>query len=341
MKNRIALFTLFLLMFTACAAPPAPTTAAPPSPTPAHTASPLPPAATPAPDGAPATAAAALTQAAASHAAATARAATATANAPTPDWEATDMAIGALLEGQGNYEVLQTFDSPDGAWRVEIIRYGCAPVGAAENGENAFEQLILTRLDDGSQTIAAEQLQYCGGVGAYGFNGLYWSPNSRYFYFDEARESVPDGCCCGLWQPWLSRIAAASGERENLPGGGAPAPGGLLTLWNSSEIVLWDLDGGEISRTPFPAANLIVHSFQLSPDGTRLAYVLVEQCYVVQGRSLVVLFSLADRTHTLLVDSDAPTFASAAWETDTLLTILDRDGNRWQYDLITGELTPP
>lgn len=73
--------------------------------------------------------------------------------------------------------------------------YDCVPVGAVE--ENAYEQLKLIQIDNSVAKIVDNQLRSCGGLGAFGLAGLFWSPNSSYFYYTNAREGVPDGC--GYW----------------------------------------------------------------------------------------------------------------------------------------------
>ena len=89
----------------------------------------------------------------------------------------------------GTQPLTQTFTSPDGVWQAEIAMYGCVASGSGgeANGEYAFEALFLTRT--GAETLAQvdSQLINCGGLGAYGFQGLCWSADSRYFYYDMAR----------------------------------------------------------------------------------------------------------------------------------------------------------
>ena len=60
------------------------------------------------------------------------------------------------------------------------------------------------------------QLINCGGLGAYGFRGLCWSPDSSYFYYDMAREGVPDGS--GSWAPPIRQLDVALGMIRELTG---------------------------------------------------------------------------------------------------------------------------
>jgi len=80
--------------------------------------------------------------------------------------------------------IYATYPSSDGQWRMEVVIFDCVPVG--ETDEAAYEQLKLIRASDGVEQIVDTQLIYCGGLGAYGFKGLFWSPNSHYFYYTGA-----------------------------------------------------------------------------------------------------------------------------------------------------------
>lgn len=85
--------------------------------------------------------------------------------------------------------LLADYPSPDGKWRVEVIRYDCTNYSYEDHvGIIAYEQLKLINLSDGARKVIADQRQNCGGLGAYGLDGLYWSPNNRYFYYDNSRE---------------------------------------------------------------------------------------------------------------------------------------------------------
>ncbi len=110
-------------------------------------------------------------------------------SSPTADLAATVIA----LEQPRLYN---SFPSPDGVWRTDVLIYDCVKTfGGYEAGgyENAYDQLRLINLVTGDDKLADEQLQYCGGIGAYGLEGLFWSSNSRYFYYITAREGVPGG----------------------------------------------------------------------------------------------------------------------------------------------------
>ena len=98
--------------------------------------------------------------------------------APTPD-AATRATIATVMAG--TQPVTQTLTSPDGGWQAEIAMYGCVAAGSGgeADDEYAFEALFLTRAGTDMQAPVDSQLINCGGLSAYGFQGLCWSPDSR------------------------------------------------------------------------------------------------------------------------------------------------------------------
>jgi hypothetical protein len=142
---------------------------------------------------------------------ATIEAATATPQSP---------AEGATLGADETIEFITTtveprlhdsYPSPDGKWKAEVVIYDCTPVDAPNEGgpeENSFEQLVLTNVQEGTQQVVDTQLINCGGLGAFGLEGLEWSEDSRYFYYTDAREGVPDGA--GEWTRPVWRLEAAT-----------------------------------------------------------------------------------------------------------------------------------
>jgi hypothetical protein len=124
--------------------------------------------------------------------------------------------------------------SPDGEWRAEVAIYDCIPFG--DMGEYALEQLKLVQVSKGVEKVADSQLLACGGLGAFGFEGLFWSLNSRFFYYTDASEGVPDGC--GYWVKPVLRLDTTSLTVESL-GGGLPSPDGMkLATWQGRELVI-------------------------------------------------------------------------------------------------------
>jgi hypothetical protein len=103
-----------------------------------------------------------------------------------------------------------TYPSPDRRWQAEVVIHPCVPVG---EGQHAYEVLNLIQLDSQNSQLVDQQLLACGGLGAYGLAGLFWSSDSRYFYYTDGREGVPDGCG-GFWEQPIRRIDTQTGQTQ-------------------------------------------------------------------------------------------------------------------------------
>jgi len=249
--------------------------------------------------------------------------------AVTPDIAATVVAVQQpVLSG--------SYLSPDGKWRAEVVVYPCVETG--EPDENAYEQLRLTQVASGDERIADSQLQNCGGLGAFGLAGLFWSPNSRYFYYTDAREGVPDGC--GYWERPILRLEPISLNTAYLGAGPLSPDGARLATWQERELVVWDIDGGEVGRIPAIALDAEIGPIAWSPDGRALAYLQVASYCPVSGKSYLVRANLPKLEQALLLESEAPTFGSVQWEVPDQLRLFDGNGEEWRYDLRTQELSP-
>ena len=164
-------------------------------------------------------------------------------------------------DGPGLPRLLGSYPSPDGAWQAEVIRYDCADTG--EGQEMALDVLRLIRIGDGQETIAARQVQYCGGLGAFGLGGLNWSPGGRYFYYTTAREGQPDGGC-REWVPPVARVDVQNPLITAELAAAVRSPDGTkLAGWQlvqgdegGRELAVWDVDGDEVLplNRPSPAA---------------------------------------------------------------------------------------
>jgi Tol biopolymer transport system component len=241
-------------------------------------------------------------------------------------------------------ESVQVFTSPDQSWRAEVVRYECTLVSEVD-GELAYEQLLITG-PDGEATPIAQQLQFCGGLGAGGINGLFWSPDGKSFYFDMAREGTPDGVPCMHWYTGKSRLNLEKLEVEVLPGRGLPGIGSLtpdgygLLLLGEPDLILWDLDQGEVDRSTHPYPDLSVKSTAFSADGSRVIYVLRQDCIRPGADSFVVVLNLADWTHTIVLESSDPSILDATWESDDSVSLVDYYRESFVLSLSTGEITP-
>lgn len=236
-------------------------------------------------------------------------------------------------------ELYASYPSPDGMWQMDILIYNC--IKTYDGGDEvAYEQLVLVDLASGEEQAVDQQLQYCGGLGAYGFAGRFWSPNSRYFYYSDARQGVPDGC--GYWDPPFSRLDVANRQSERLGMGTLSPDGTRLATWDGPRqtLSLWDVDDGEMSRFAALLADAGPGPIIWSPDSQSLVYIQVESWCPVSGKSYLVQLDLATSEQNMLLESEHPTFADAEWDDTDVLSLFDEFGSAWRFDLITSELTP-
>jgi hypothetical protein len=149
--------------------------------------------------------------------------------------------------------ILESATSPDGQWRVEVVRFDCTQIG--QDDFIAYEQVKLVHVADGVERTITGQTQHCGGLGAFGLGGYGWSPNSRRFYFTDSREGFPDGGGPCAWHRSVLRLESATGAPETLRPGVVSPEVGLIAMPDGNDIVLWDFDDGEIARLPAPVKN--------------------------------------------------------------------------------------
>jgi len=234
--------------------------------------------------------------------------------------------------------IYAAYPSSDGQWRMKVVIFDCVPVG--ETDEAAYEQLILIRARDGVEQIVDTQLIYCGGLGAYGFKGLFWSPNSRYFYYTSAREGSPDGLC-SYWEPPIFSFEVTTGNKEAIGMGPRSPDGKKIAAWyGDGEIVVWDIDAGEVGHVSIAAAGNIAGPIVWSPDSRALIYLQTTTYCPPRGKSYVGRIDLPDLQHTPVIESEALSFEDARWDTPNRIRLFDESGREWLYDFATKELKP-
>ena len=227
-------------------------------------------------------------------------------NTTTPDDIATanfieTASIGTLVAA-AQPTVIAAYPSRDGKWRVEIIRYDCASIDNIYDDSIAYEKLKLINLSDGTQRVVADQRQVCGGLGAFGLNGLYWSPSNRYFYYSESREGYPDGGC-GVYIPSIYRLDPITQEVITLEGGVISPDKTKLALWQGREIVVWDLDKGEIASFATIQPNLVNGRLWWSGEGDSIIYLQTEaECLPDFGKFYLVSLDLTDGSQDLITE---------------------------------------
>lgn len=248
--------------------------------------------------------------------------------AATPDIAAT---VAAIQQPR----LYGSYPSPDGKWRAEVVIYECVKAGGVD--EIAYEQLKLVQVTSGDERTADDQLQYCGGLGAFGLEGLFWSPNSRYFYYTDAREGIPDGC--GYWERPIIRLDTISLNKEYLGAGPRSPEGRKIATWQGRELVVWNINDGEVTRVA-AIAEAETGPIAWSPDSQALVYVQFASYCPLSGKSYVVRLDLLELKQTLLLESEKPTFGDVSWDALDELALLDENGKQWIYSFTTQQLVP-
>lgn len=254
---------------------------------------------------------------------------------PTPDIVQTVVALSHPISHT-------TYLSPDGQWQTEIAIYDCVQVD--EINANAYEVLKLVQINHRTKSVVDSQLRNCGGLGAYGLDGLFWSPDNHYFYYTNAREGVPDGC--GYWKRPIIRLDVSSQQVEKL-GGGVISPDGMkLATWQDRELVVWNINKDEnfnkdeIGRASAAVQNANLGSIVWSPDSQSLVYLQVESYCPLSGKSYIVHLDLPEFRLDVLFESEIPTFGEVIWGDVGQIKMIDENKQEWEYNFVTKELKP-
>ncbi len=245
---------------------------------------------------------------------------------PTPDLIATAQASSPA-------QTISSQVSPDGLWWARAFSHPCPD--EFEGEAYGYDFLQLTNQRNGEERVVFSQLISCGGLGAYGLAGSFWSGTSRFYYFTEAAHGVPDGC--GYWQPPLLRLDLNDWSITDL-GSGTLSPNRLrMASWMDGELVMWDLNGGRIGSAPPPVDNVLPGPIAWAPNGQSIAYLLSED-YCPLGVTYLVRVKLDDFQAVLYHASQDPSFADILWDTPNRVILTDENGDTWAYNFITGNL---
>lgn len=275
---------------------------------------------------------------------------------PTPDYIATadfaDIATADFIETASINAIISTvqpvalakYPSPDGKWRVEVIRYDCINYSYEDYiGIIAYEQLKLINLSAGTEKIVDDQGQACDGIGTYGFEGLYWSPSNRYYYYTDARDGSPGGCGNYVAFP-IYRLDTVTWETIMVGGAHISPDKTKLALWQGyqdHEVVIWDLDEGEVGRVPGLISNTLNGQISWSPDSQSLVYLqTTSDCAQDYGKTYIMRLDLLNMSQSLLFEYDSPGFGWVSWDTSGQISLRDGVGAKWVYNLLSEELRP-
>jgi len=248
--------------------------------------------------------------------------------AATPD-------IVATIAASQEPTLRSTHSSPDGARLAQAFSYPCTGIGAEE--EYAYDFLQIADVQQDTRQIVASQLLTCGGLGAAGIEGLFWSPGGRFFYYTDAASGVPDGC--GYWSPPVLRVDTTSWSSEALGNGPISPDGTKIATWRGDELALWEVSGSKIGSARSPLTGAILGPIAWAPDGSSVAFLLSSD-YCPLGETHVMVTDLSTLVPTLLVSSQDPSFADVRWLSQDRIELLDESGNSWIYAVSTGTLSP-
>ena len=246
---------------------------------------------------------------------------------PTPD------VLVATAQAGSPAQTISSQVSPDGFWWARVFSHACPDTVTGE--AYGYDYLLLTDQQTGEERVVFSQLISCGGLGAYGLAGNFWSGTSRFYYFTDAAKGVPDGC--GYWQSPLLRLDLSDWSVTRL-GSGTLSPDRLrLASWLDGELMIWDLNGGRIGSALPPVDGVLPGPIAWSPDGKSVAYLLSEQ-YCPLGLTYVVRLNLSDFQAAPFFASQDPSFADIRWDMPNRVILTDENGATWAYNFITGDL---
>ncbi len=253
--------------------------------------------------------------------------------APTP---AEAAAVVAAVRAETQTEHL----SPDGRWRAVVYTYPCVEI---EGVRLAYDELRLISVDSGTDPLIAHQLQNCEGLGASGLAGQFWSANSRYFYYTDARYGVPDGGCRPFTPPTF-RLDPAMLAAQPLGSGPRSPDGEHLATWQEGALVIWDLESGSATRVQPSAGAETPVALAWSPDGQSLVYLQTENPCPPSGRAIITRINLPGLEQSVVLDTaeldQQPRFyLGLAWDAADTLRLVAEEGEEWRLDLTTGALT--
>jgi hypothetical protein len=261
-------------------------------------------------------------------------------------------AASTSLAATGTPVVLGPWRSPDGhrAARVELwpcptdesLAATAVALGSRGQsiGSTSYERLVIAG-GAGPATLVDSQLLNCGGLGAGGLDGRFWSPGGRVFYYTDAREGVPDGLDCG-WQPslwaWDVKTGEISGPYTATADGSRVAQI-AKDAGGQAVVEVSDSDLASPRHYRLPAAARPDGLPHWSPDGAWLALLdLPAGCGHAPSAALAL--RLRDG-HWLRQTPPAPDTALIGlyWEVDTPAIRLGTFGGDLRWDLASDTLT--
>ena len=255
--------------------------------------------------------------------------------APTPTLDA----LGTVVASQ--QPRVESHPSPDGRWIAEILVYDCVRV--SEEQENAYQELRLTDVETGQPLTADSQFLSCGGLGASGLGGWFWSPDSRFFYYTNASTGVPDGC--GYFTSPYLRVDTQDLSAEYLGMGSVSPDGRKLAVWwegnsgarENGRLAVWDIQGELLGIAVLPPPIVLPGPIAWSPDSRSVAF-LTSQDYCPLALTALGRMELDMMIPVVILQSADPSFGGLSWDAARLVSLTDEQGGMWTYDFATRDL---
>jgi hypothetical protein len=248
----------------------------------------------------------------------------------------TSTAVVHVIQSTITPRVFQSFPSPDGKWQAEVILYDCARITSPDQDfPSAYELLNI------NTTTVETQLLACGGLGAAGLAGYFWTADSRFFYYTNASEGFPDG---GYpWRRPISRFDVTSGKSETLGEAVALHDQQKIAGAQGADLVIWDLNSAAVTRFPGQLQEqAYINWIAWSPDGQSLVY-LTQTNYqeAFPYPSILNRVVLDTQEKTQLLGTNDPPIIQVDWTEPNLLQLLSfGTQHRYTYDLDSKRLSP-
>jgi hypothetical protein len=230
-------------------------------------------------------------------------------------------------------QLYKSYPSPDLHWRADVLTGDCVQAGETEE---AYEVLQIIRSGEDQPLLIDQQLRNCQGLGAFGLAGLFWSANSRYFYYTNAREGVPDGC--GAWWQPIFRWDTQHREATSLGNGARSPDGQWVVTWQSDTLLVWNTANGEQTPIPLQEQSALIASVTWSPDGQSLIYLQVTSQCPLTGPSQAVRVDWPERQQQLLFANQAAVFHGLRWEEPERIQLVDEYNQIWEFEFATKQL---
>ena len=225
--------------------------------------------------------------------------------------------------------------SPDGEWRADLIAYDCMQIGDGE--EVAYEQLNIVHLTDMSAVGVDFQVQSCEGTGARGIGPLFWSSNSRFFYYTTARMGRPDGC--SYWQPPIYRIDVNFQTKQFIGAGELSPDNTKIAAWENDHLWVWDVNGQKLTGYLFQDPEIEEGPIDWCADSQQVVFLQFESSCPLSGKSSVGYINLSENEYSVIEYEDH-TFGDVYWYGFDKFVLVDADGKEYIFDLDDWQLKP-